>query len=161
MFSARTRRLMVHWIHDHGRPIPLDLDILSAAECRDSQQARRFLEPLLRFAQFMEDFSNVIVARAELSHPTRGTARVATDFMGIDLGPCSAGPGWSEDRPPLLWETMTFFTNGSGTEGRYSTLAQAVEGHRQAVQRLVAEGFTMIEQEEWPLARVPAQEGLL
>ena len=53
--------------------------------------------------------------------------RVSTVWLGIDH---QFGNG-----PPLIFETMTFRgTHALGDQERYSTEAQAIEGHRRMVE---------------------------
>jgi hypothetical protein len=54
-----------------------------------------------------------------------GDVKVSTVFLGLDH---SFGEG-----PPLLWETMIFGGVHDSYTDRYSTAAEALEGHRVAL----------------------------
>jgi hypothetical protein len=66
----------------------------------------------------------------------RGDALVSTVFLGLDH---SFTPG---DGPPVLWETMIFGGKHDQYQERYTSHADAVEGHARAVAMAfgVAEG---------------------
>lgn len=75
---------------------------------------------LSEWAQWF-DTSKRIVAQDDLSDGTR----VSTVFLGIDHN-FSGGP-------PLLFETMIFGGANDGYQVRYSTWAEAEDGHRRAL----------------------------
>lgn len=57
-----------------------------------------------------------------------GYIRVSTVFLGVDHS-------WSPEDSPVLWETMVFGGPGDGEyQVRYSSYADAVKGHAEAVQ---------------------------
>jgi hypothetical protein len=56
----------------------------------------------------------------------RDDVRVSTVFLGLDMNIFSEGP-------PLLFETMVFVNGVAVDQERYSTWAEAEEGHEKAV----------------------------
>ena len=52
--------------------------------------------------------------------------RVSTVFLGVDHS-------WWTEGPPRLWETMIFGGEHDQYQDRYSSLADALEGHHRAV----------------------------
>ena len=52
--------------------------------------------------------------------------RVSTVFLGLDHN-------WGDD-PPVLWETMIFGGNQEGYQELYTSLEEAVEGHKKALE---------------------------
>ena len=70
--------------------------------------------------------SNRTIGKASLSNG----ASVSTVFLGIDHN-------FSIDGPPLLFETMVFGPDDGGEEGcwRYATVAEAITGHKNVVQK--------------------------
>jgi hypothetical protein len=68
-----------------------------------------------------------------------GPFEVSTVFLGLDHN-------FSQQGPPLLFETMTFLTgtrkdyDGNDCDGRWSTWAEAEEAHRRAV-RFIQQEF--------------------
>jgi hypothetical protein len=52
--------------------------------------------------------------------------RVSTVFLGLDHS-------WN-DGPPVLWETMIFGGQHEGYQERYTSLEEAVEGHKSALE---------------------------
>lgn len=79
-------------------------------------------EDVVAWGEWMEDAERRVINSV---HPKTGV-RVSTVFLGIDHG-------WDDRKPPLLWETMVFGGPSNGTMNRYSTLAEAQDGHRQMV----------------------------
>lgn len=82
------------------------------------------VDDLLAWGQWFEiNRERRIVARDEI-----GAVTVSTVFLGLDHN-------FDESGPPILWETMIF--GGSGEledyQERYSSRADALDGHRRAV----------------------------
>ena len=71
--------------------------------------------------------TNRITARKRI-----GSVRVSTVFLGLDH---SFGGG-----PPLLWETMIFGGPHGDCKWRYSSLKDALAGHKDAVLLASGEG---------------------
>ena len=59
--------------------------------------------------------------------------QVSTVFLGIDHS-------FSEDGPPVLFETMVFGGTLDGEQERYTTWEEAEAGHRKMVERVKGEG---------------------
>jgi hypothetical protein len=57
-----------------------------------------------------------------------GDARVSTVFLGVDHS--FGGDG----SPPVLWETMIFGGEHDGYQERYTSAADAINGHRRAME---------------------------
>jgi len=57
--------------------------------------------------------------------------RVSTVFLGLDHN-------HFDDGPPLLWETMIFGGQLDGEQSRYTSRAEAVEGHQRMCRRVQA-----------------------
>lgn len=70
-----------------------------------------------------------MVARTELP----GDVLVSTVFLGVDHN-------YSGDGPPLVFETMVFRRGSGGEFWRYTTEADAVKGHGNAVEMVTLEG---------------------
>jgi len=66
-------------------------------------------------------------ADRSLARDTVGGAEVSTAFVGIDHRFGGAGP-------PLLWETRIFGGPRDGYQTRHATRAEALDGHRKAVE---------------------------
>jgi hypothetical protein len=56
---------------------------------------------------------------------------VSTVFLGLDHG-------FTDDGPPIVFETMAFDDYGGGDQWRYSTWEEAEAGHRRVVEQLRA-----------------------
>lgn len=78
----------------------------------------------LEFSHLALDKSNRIVAQDEILG-----VRVSTVFLGLDYG-------HPRDRPhkPILWETMIFRGPHDGYCRRYTSRADAEQGHREAIE---------------------------
>ena len=63
---------------------------------------------------------------ARVAADSIGDAEVSTVWIGIDLN-------WLDDGPPLIFETMVFGGQLDGHTVRYSTEADAREGHARMV----------------------------
>ena len=79
------------------------------------------------FIAWAEAFENGDARRVAFDQVAPGF-EVSTVFLGLDH---RFGNG-----PPLLFETMVFDDYGGGDQWRYSTWAEAVQGHNQAVAQL-------------------------
>ena len=85
-------------------------------------------------------------ADRKLKETTIGSFRISTDFLGLDHG---FGEG-----PPLLWETVVFdkgaFKNSplDGEMERYSTRAEAIQGHELMCERVKGENERLMETAE-------------
>jgi len=71
------------------------------------------------------------VAKAELP----GSVTVSTVWLGLDHQ-------WRPGGPPLIFETMVFGGSDDEMQERYSTEAEALEGHRRWVAKILAERAT-------------------
>lgn len=60
------------------------------------------------------------------------TCDISTVFLGLDHG-------WGEG-PPVLWETMVFGGKLDGEQRRYTSMSDALAGHREVVDRCRKEG---------------------
>jgi hypothetical protein len=65
-----------------------------------------------------------IVARDRDEGPNAEDVRVSTVFLGLDHN-------WSDDGPPILWETLVFGGSQDGTMRRYRSREDALRGHRE------------------------------
>jgi hypothetical protein len=74
---------------------------------------------LLKWAEWMES------ADRHVRDTFRDDVRVSTVFLGLDHNVFEG--------PPLLFETMVFVNDASQTCERYSTWAEAAQGHENAV----------------------------
>ena len=54
---------------------------------------------------------------------------ISTVFLAVDYGL------WSEEMPPILFETMIFGGDNDRACRRYSTLEEAMKGHEEMVER--------------------------
>jgi hypothetical protein len=81
------------------------------------------MERVIRSNTFLQDWKGALVE-----------IRVSTVFLGIDHG-------WSPDEPPVVFETMIFGGPESEYQERYSTEAEAIEGHEKALQIAGRHGF--------------------
>lgn len=58
---------------------------------------------------------------------------------GTEISTVWLGSNWGGDEPPLIFETMVFSKDGTALEQRrYSTEAQALDGHKATVQKWTA-----------------------
>lgn len=73
-------------------------------------------------------FEEQLPGQRKIGDTTIGEAKVSTVFLGLDH---SFGDG-----PPLLFETMMFGGKLSDEMDRYSTRAEALEGHEVMVRRV-------------------------
>ena len=93
----------------------LDLYILN-------DERNPILEPdVIKWGRWFENISNRILVKTQI-----GDVQVSTVFLGIDHN-------FSEDGPPLLYETMIFYPPGAAlgdVQDRYATRAEAIAGHR-------------------------------
>lgn len=64
---------------------------------------------------------------------------VSTVFLGLDHN-------YSDEGPPILWETMVFDDYGGGDQYRYSSYAEALEGHNSVVAELGAKALERLKQ---------------
>ena len=88
-----------------------------------------------RWAELFEDLAYKTVEVTDMgspSHPELADTRVSTVWLGIDHG---YGGG-----PPIIFETMVFspIEEWDGVSYRYTTHAEAVEGHQMVVAELRA-----------------------
>lgn len=86
------------------------------------------LEPdLLKWALWLEHSSRRTGKDCRiLARDYVGEIRIATDFLGLDFGAL-------DGTPPLLWETMVFGGEYNYHQRRYTTRAEALAGHAEAV----------------------------
>jgi hypothetical protein len=78
---------------------------------------------LLAWAQWMGTGDNSVIKREQV-----GRVRVSTVFLGLDHG-------WGTGQP-LMWETMVYGGKLDGTCERYTSRADAIEGHARVVARV-------------------------
>jgi hypothetical protein len=80
-----------------------------------------------RFASTDEEFGKI--QRVDLTKLSNGT-RISTVFLSLDHSHVPGGP-------PIVFETMVFPKDGWADEDceRYSTYAEAVEGHKKMVEK--------------------------
>lgn len=98
---------------------------------------------MLEWAAFFEDIDQRMIARDDL-----GEVLISTVFLGLDHS-------YSDEGPPLLFETMVFNTKkGEEDMYRYSSWDEAVAMHNKLVERYSVEKFvtgeikTNIDQED-------------
>ena len=89
------------------------LDGHEAVECPD----------LTKWAEWMEH------ADRHVRDTFRDEVRVSTVFLGLDHS-------FSDDAPPVLFETMVFINGSGGEMERYSTWDEAEEGHQNMVDKV-------------------------
>lgn len=81
--------------------------------------------PTDEYYKWFENFyESRFVAREDVGEHT-----VSTVFLGLDHG-------YSEDGPPVLFETLVWKADGSEDMYRYSTYDEAIEGHRRVCREL-------------------------
>lgn len=78
---------------------------------------------LITWARWFEENQD----KKRVAQDTVGPARVSPVFLGLDHR-------WGEG-PPLIFETMVFGGNHDEDGDRYSTKAEALEGHARFVER--------------------------
>ena len=78
---------------------------------------------LLKWALWIE------TADRHVRDTMQGDVRVSTVFLGLDHN-------FYDDGPPILFETMVFIGDGGGEMERYSTWAEAEEGHANMVAKV-------------------------
>ena len=78
---------------------------------------------LLKWARWIES------ADRHVRDTFRDDVRVSTVFLGLDHSFSASGP-------PVLFETMVFVNGSSETCERYSTWAEAEEGHARTVDQI-------------------------
>ncbi len=83
------------------------------------------IEDVLEWGKWNEKAENKLVAFDKI-----GEAKISTVFLGIDHG-------FSDDRPPILFETMVFGGRFDQEQERYYTWEQAEEGHKKWVKRVL------------------------
>jgi hypothetical protein len=92
---------------------------------------------LFSWGQWLQDHPN----ERHLAQDQIGDARVSTIFLALDYGAVFI-PGEMELDPttyePTLWETMVFGGPHHLDMERYTSRAEALEGHRKIVERLRA-----------------------
>jgi len=82
------------------------------------------IEPdLLKFAKWFEK------ADRHIGFTTIKKTQISTVFLGTDHNFCGCGK-------PILWETMIFEGKLDGYQKRYSSKEKAIEGHKQAVEKV-------------------------
>lgn len=77
---------------------------------------------LMEWARLFEDHAYRRVAEDQI-----GEVRISTVWLGLNHRHMFPGP-------PLIFETMIFGGEGDGEVWRYSTLEQAIAGHRAVVE---------------------------
>ena len=85
-------------------------------------------EDLLTWSRWLEQSEGRQVSRDYL-----GAVMVSTVFLGLDHG-------WGGGAP-VLWETMIFGGTHDGYQDRYTTRADALHGHAEAVALVRAGGW--------------------
>ena len=76
---------------------------------------------LLEWAQWLEKADRIV------KKTTIGEIKISTVFLGLDHN-------YSDEGPPLLFETLVFGGPLDGEMNRYWTWEQAEEGHREMVE---------------------------
>ena len=77
--------------------------------------------PLMEWAEWIENHENKVIEQTDV----KDGGRVSTVFLGLDHN-------FSEDGPPILFETMYFsdYPDMAGEEmDRYTTIGNAKKGH--------------------------------
>lgn len=87
----------------------------------------------LEWARRFANMAERRVAEDVIKQPEHDPVRVSTVFLGIDHN-------WSDEGPPLLFETMVFGGPLDQTMYRYSTWEEAVAGHKLLTDEAVIEG---------------------
>lgn len=81
------------------------------------------IDDILEWGRQFEE-ANRVVAKTQI-----GESRVSTVFLGLDHN-------WSDDGPPLLFETMVFGGPLDQEQERCSTWEEAEEMHKQMCERV-------------------------
>lgn len=102
-------RLRMYTLDDHGRPVA----------CADA----------LTWAKWMQTADRHVAQDMDEGDESGARTRVSTIFLGIDHG-------YSNDLPPLLWETMVFGGVLDRTQDRYCSLEEAIAGHQAVCARV-------------------------
>ena len=87
------------------------------------------LNDLQSFGRLLADLDYKMVGLAKLP----GGVEVSTVWLGINHQ-------FKPDGPPLIFETMVFGGPLDSEQERYATEAEAIEGHRRWVVKLMGEG---------------------
>ena len=82
---------------------------------------------LMTWGRWFGDIKNRRVAEDKI-----GKVKVSTVFMGTDHN-------FSDDGPPLLYETMIFGGKRNDEQERYSTWDEAIAGHKRIVKEITNE----------------------
>ena len=85
-------------------------------------------DDLMEWARWMETANRTISNDYDEGDPNR-TIRVSTVFLGLDHS-------FSDDGPPILYETMVFGGLLDGEMRRYATREHAMLGHQEMCQRV-------------------------
>lgn len=99
--------------------------------------------PLLEWAGWL-DSKDRRVALDKISFLDEDGERhvqISTVFLGLDHN-------FSNEGPPILFETMIFGGNSDGFQNRYSTWEEAEEGHKKAIIEIFKDA---LEQRDWKL----------
>ena len=89
-------------------------------------------KPVLESAKWMEDNPNrKVVGYDELTDLNGDEVRVSTVFLGLDHA-------WDSDIP-VLWETMIFGGEHDQYQDRYTSVEDALEGHKTALTLITKE----------------------
>ena len=83
-------------------------------------------DDVLEWARWFETATNRRVAYNKIPE-----GEVSTVFLGLDHS-------FGDKGPPVLYETMVFGGILDGEQDRYSTVAEAKEGHLKMVERVLA-----------------------
>lgn len=87
------------------------------------------LEPdVAKFGQWFSNNNNRVVAKDNFKDRHGNEVKVSTMFLGIDHS-------FSQNRPPILFETMIFGGDFDQDTYRYSTWDEAVKGHKKALMK--------------------------
>lgn len=88
-------------------------------ECHDIREWGKFMENPRNKILKKDSFFQEIDSR-------KVKIEVSTVFLGLDHG-------WSSDDKPVLWETMIFGGPEDQYQDRYSSMEEALKGHRRAL----------------------------
>jgi hypothetical protein len=102
------------------------------------------VDDFVEAATFLNDINARTVAKTQMPIPHTDTmVEVSTVFLGIDHN-------YTDEGPPILFETMIFGGRLSDWQRRYATWEQAEQGHRAAValvtRAVVADGQEALQQ---------------
>jgi hypothetical protein len=78
---------------------------------------------LLKWGEWMQ------TADRHVRYTEQGDVNVSTVFLGLDHS-------FGDNGPPILFETMVFVDGDGGRQERYSTWAEAEEGHENMVAKV-------------------------